>query len=107
VSNYHGIDISDGLDFPKILIVSKIIQKWPSTYQCALYTKRFTRAFNLRNYLRTHGGVNPCVCGQCGRSFARESDKIRHDKGHLGEKNFVCKGPSATGGERGCGQDGA
>jgi hypothetical protein len=101
MSNYHGIE--DDLDFPEIPTVSKRIQNHPSTFQCDRCTKRFTRAFNLRNHMRTHNGQKPCVCGQCGVAFVRESDKVRHERGHLGEKNFVCKGPLAAGGEWGCG----
>jgi hypothetical protein len=103
MSDYHGIDVPDGLEFPEVPTVAKTNQKHPSTFQCRLCPKKFTRKYNLTAHLRMHANEKPFVCNECGLSFARSNDSKRHQILHSGEKTFVCKGPLAAGGEWGCG----
>ncbi|KAH0563509.1 hypothetical protein GP486_001930 [Trichoglossum hirsutum] len=103
MSDYHGIDVPDSLEFPKVPAVTKTNQKHPSTFQCTVCPKKFTRNHNLQAHLRMHTNEKPFVCGECGLSFARSNDSKRHQRAHSGEKTFICKGPLVGGGEWGCG----
>lgn len=40
----------------------------------------------------------------CGKAFARQHDRKRHEGLHSGEKKFVCKGDLGAGGSWGCGR---
>jgi hypothetical protein len=40
----------------------------------------------------------------CGKAFARQHDRKRHEGLHSGEKKFVCKGELKQGGQWGCGR---
>jgi len=40
----------------------------------------------------------------CGKAFARQHDRKRHEGLHSGEKKFVCKGDLKAGGQWGCGR---
>jgi transcription factor CRZ1 len=44
------------------------------------------------------------VCTVCGKAFARQHDRKRHEGLHSGEKKFVCKGDLKAGGQWGCGR---
>lgn len=44
------------------------------------------------------------MCTVCGKAFARQHDRKRHEGLHSGEKKFVCKGELGTGGNWGCGR---
>jgi hypothetical protein len=44
------------------------------------------------------------VCTVCGKAFARQHDRKRHEGLHSGEKKFVCKGDLKQGGQWGCGR---
>ncbi|KAK2051219.1 hypothetical protein LY76DRAFT_585177 [Colletotrichum caudatum] len=79
-------------------------RKDPATYQCTLCPKRYTRAFALRNHLRTHVDERPFACTVCGKAFTRESDRKSHEKLHSGEKRFACIGDLKRGGQWGCGR---
>ncbi|OLN95890.1 C2H2 finger domain transcription factor crzA [Colletotrichum chlorophyti] len=46
----------------------------------------------------------PFVCTVCGKAFARQHDRKRHEGLHSGEKKFVCKGDLKAGGQWGCGR---
>lgn len=79
------------------------MQAPPATFQCTLCSRRYTRAFNLRNHLRTHSEERPFVCGVCGKSFTRDHDRKTHEKLHSGEKPWVCGGTLHNGEHWGCG----
>ncbi|KKY17782.1 putative c2h2 type zinc finger domain protein [Phaeomoniella chlamydospora] len=40
----------------------------------------------------------------CGKAFARQHDRKRHEGLHSGEKKFICKGGLASGAQWGCGR---
>jgi len=61
-------------------------EKHPATFQCTLCPKRFIRAGNLRNHLRTHTQERPFVCKICNKAFARLGDKNRHEGHHRDEE---------------------
>lgn len=42
------------------------------------------------------------MCTVCGKAFARQHDRKRHEGLHSGEKKFVCKGDLRQGGHWGC-----
>jgi transcription factor CRZ1 len=44
------------------------------------------------------------VCTVCGKAFARQHDRKRHEGLHSGEKKFICKGDLKQGGQWGCGR---
>ncbi|KXJ88099.1 hypothetical protein Micbo1qcDRAFT_110165, partial [Microdochium bolleyi] len=80
-------------------------QKRSATLQCTLCPKKFTRSFNLRSHLRTHGDIRPFSCSQCDRTFTRQHDCKEHEKLHSGDRPFVCGGELGDGrGQWGCGR---
>jgi len=44
------------------------------------------------------------VCSVCGKAFARQHDRKRHEGLHSGEKKFVCRGNLKDGSNWGCGR---
>ena len=49
-------------------------------HKCHICNKPFTRSFQMRNHIRaTHMGDRPFACTRCGRGFARDSDRKRHE----------------------------
>lgn len=70
----------------------KWTQEYPATYQCTLCPKMFTRAYNLRSHLRTHVDERPFICAVCGKAFARQRDRERHESLHCGENKGWSQG---------------
>ncbi|KAK3623160.1 hypothetical protein LTR56_021742 [Elasticomyces elasticus] len=77
VSHRPGPSDEDFPDLPEIENPSR--QKHPATFQCSLCPKHFTRAYNLRSHLRSHNGERPFACTICGKGFARQADRKRHE----------------------------
>lgn len=44
------------------------------------------------------------MCSVCGKAFARQHDRKRHEGLHSGEKKFVCRGNLKDGSNWGCGR---
>ncbi|PFH63353.1 hypothetical protein XA68_13810 [Ophiocordyceps unilateralis] len=47
---------------------------------------------------------HPATFQLCGKAFARQHDRKRHESLHSGQKKFVCKGDLKAGGQWGCGR---
>lgn len=73
-------------------------------FQCPSCPREYTRAFSLRNHLRTHTDERPFVCGTCGRAFTRQHDRKTHEQLHSGEKSWICTGRLKSGENWGCGR---
>jgi hypothetical protein len=83
--DHHGIKADDDqVEFPDAERGGGMRQ--PSSFQCNLCPKRFTRAHNLRSHLRTHSDERPFVCTVCGKGFARQHDRKRHEAIHSGKR---------------------
>lgn len=84
------LDLADHERTPSDGAESRRQQKHPATFPCTLCPKRFTRAYNLRSHLLTHGDERPFVCAVCGKAYARQYDRKRHEGLHS-----VCRPRSA------------
>ncbi|KAG0686900.1 hypothetical protein C6P40_003193, partial [Pichia californica] len=84
--------------------ISKTTKK-PKVFKCSFCKKEFTRKSNLDSHLITHSNDRPHVCQECGKSFARLSDRTRHESTtHQLIKTFQCRGIKKDGiREWGCG----
>ncbi|KAF2807330.1 putative zinc finger protein [Mytilinidion resinicola] len=71
-------------------------------FKCHHCSKIYSKSNNLASHLRTHATERPYRCRECGKSFVRDSDRIRHEKGHM--KNYFCSGPLKNGDRWGCGK---
>lgn len=60
-------------------------------FKCVECNRSFTLARTLALHMRrTHLGIKPYECAECGWKFAQSSDLIKHKRTHTGEKPFVC-----------------
>jgi hypothetical protein len=62
--------------------------KQPAIFQCHLCPKWFTRSYNLRSHLRTHGDERPYICTVCGKAFTSQVDQKRHEDLHFRRKEI-------------------
>jgi len=99
----HGLEPGKNVDFPlPPRTISK--QTAESIFSCPQCPKRFTRAFNLRNHMRTHSNSRPFACKVCGKVFPRSNELRRHEAIHGGKRAFICRGVLKHGGTWGCNQ---
>ncbi|KAH8722373.1 hypothetical protein GQ44DRAFT_687152 [Phaeosphaeriaceae sp. PMI808] len=100
----HGIFLDADPEFPedKAEAVNAVKRKPknPATFECHVCLKKFTRVFNLRTHLRTHGDERPFACSKCSKTFTRQYDHKRHERQHW---KFICRGNRKDGKNWGCG----
>ncbi|XP_034151947.1 zinc finger protein 2-like isoform X2 [Esox lucius] len=56
---------------------------------CPVCGKTINRG-GLSRHMKIHTGEKPFVCGECGKSFRRRSQRKRHTLTHTGDKLFSC-----------------
>ncbi|KAM8895977.1 zinc finger protein 92 homolog [Lycaon pictus] len=59
-------------------------------YLCQQCGRSFTRSSNLIKHRVVHSGEKPYACPECGKTFTRSSNLIKHQVIHSGEKPFAC-----------------
>lgn len=72
-------------------------------WTCDVCSKVFRKKFNLQSHMATHSNEREFCCRMCDLSFARASDRNRHEKTHQ-EPGFTCGGELPDGQRWGCGQ---
>jgi len=75
-------------------------------FECHLCARHFTYPSILRSHLRTHTDKRPFTftCTVCGKAFARQHDRQKHEARHTAEKRCVCQGSLINGVLWGCGR---
>jgi hypothetical protein len=62
------------------LAPKKVIES--SKHICHICGKNFSRKFHKDGHIRSHNGEKPFACTECGKAFARDNDRKRHEKNH-------------------------
>lgn len=80
-----GAGVGIGIDgAPRMLGRKKrVSQPTPRHFVCVHCNKIFDKKYNHDSHARVHLTTKPHKCFLCGKGFARNSDKKRHEKGHL------------------------
>lgn len=78
-------------------------QRKKQNYQCAHCDKNFTKKYNWKSHLRTHGENRRLECQYCDKTCARYSDLVRHMKLHDSNTAVTCGGILPGGRRWGCG----
>ncbi|XP_015267630.1 PREDICTED: zinc finger protein 436-like [Gekko japonicus] len=60
------------------------------SYRCSDCGKNYRRNTDLLRHQRTHTGEKPYLCLECGKSFSRSSILLEHQRIHTGEKPYKC-----------------
>lgn len=64
-----------------------------SDFFCEICKKTFTLKRNLTRHMKLHSSDGlrfKCPWPNCGKMFARQTDREIHTKGHTGERNYPC-----------------
>lgn len=64
------------------------------------YSELFTQK-SLVELLKSHKGINPFLCPECGKSFSRKVNLIQHVRIHTGERPYPCSKCSKSFAQRG------
>lgn len=73
------------------------VKKPPTTFQCKLCSKQYTRANTLKTHtLREHAKEKPFICKTCGKGFVRKYECDRHESIHR-DKSVGSAEPSKEG----------
>ncbi|XP_069836813.1 zinc finger protein ZFP2-like isoform X3 [Dendropsophus ebraccatus] len=59
-------------------------------FPCSICGKYFTHISNRIRHQKIHLGQKPYACSECGKSFTRKSHLTEHHRIHTGEKPFTC-----------------
>ena len=102
---YHGIDMSDGPEFPnpRKRRISDTPTPNEASFHCDRCNRQFTRRYTLKTHIkRIHHGIRPFVCALCGADFPVKWDCQRHENEQHGEKRYICQGTLNDGSAWGC-----
>ncbi|KAK6092515.1 Zinc finger and BTB domain-containing protein 44, variant 2 [Batrachochytrium dendrobatidis] len=60
--------------------------------KCPQCDKEFSKPYSLKSHMVVHSGVKPHACDECGHSFARRHDLLRHYRTlHNSSRPFKCQ----------------
>ncbi|XP_073417917.1 uncharacterized protein [Dendrobates tinctorius] len=71
-------------------IAQSIDHRGIKTFQCFECGKSFAKKSVLVEHQRIHTGEKPFSCSDCGKCFTQRSNLAQHQKTHRGENPFMC-----------------
>jgi hypothetical protein len=99
--------IEDIMPFSFVVTVTTPAPKvHKALFVCSTCQRSFTRRTILVNHERTHTGEKPFSCSLdgCGKTFAQQGDKTRHEQAQHAEKTFRCGSLRNASPSWGCGK---